>query len=257
MKIRSTFFTEGNISKFRKNSQGTEIREYVLENVKKWDVMSMDELWEMMYNSELIRSHEVMKNSRCPACGEANHWQADPFGRPWKVRCSHCMEDFPKNDFHKYYLSGLDGQHKFRYRLADKSFLYNEEAPDPDDAKHVFGVDDGKGYYEGDSRWLFIAYYIQAAIWAEQMVDGIKTLARAYVMTGEKRYARKCGIMIDRIADLFPEFDFYEQGFISEEEYAAVMWRTGASPYARYNIYSSHMMRYLNLSGQMRNSCYF
>ena len=61
------------------------------------------------------------------------------------VQCPHCHELFPKNDFEKFYRSGLDAHGVFDTTRADRSLLYNTEHPDPKDPLHAFGVDDGEG----------------------------------------------------------------------------------------------------------------
>lgn len=223
MKARSTFFRSEILERIRKNAQGSEIKNTILEDVKKWVNMSDDQLWKSVYGSELKRSHMVLSYGWCPSCGKTVSlygWITDPFNKPWKICCPNCGEAFPKNDFEKFYNSGLDENYVFSSRLADRSFLYNEDAPEPKDGKHMFGVDDGTGYKEGNERWMFIGTYL-LKVWEKHIFAGIVTLARAYVLTGKSVYARKCGILLDRVADLFPDFDFYEQGVMYEKEYSS------------------------------------
>jgi len=52
--------------------------------------------------------------------------------------------------------------------------------------------------------------------WKQVVLAGIESLADAYVMTGESVYARKAGILLDRVADLYPDFDFRTQGWMYE-----------------------------------------
>ncbi len=224
MKTRSTFFRDKMMNKIRNNANGTEFKKSVLESAEKWKQMSNDQLWRSMFGSELKRSHMVLSYGWCPICKETigrTEWICDPFNKPWKVTCPSCKEDFPKNDFEKFYNSGLDEHYVFRYELADRRLLYNEEAPCPDDEKHFLYVDDGTGYREGKERWAFIATYLLSGVWKKHIFPAIVTLGRAFVLTGEKEYARKCGILLDRVADLFPDFDFYEQGIMYEEEYTS------------------------------------
>lgn len=224
MKTRSTFFRNEMMKKIRNNADGTELKQSILESAEKWKQMSNDQLWESMFGSELKRSSMVLSYGWCPICKETvgrGTWICDPFSKPWKVFCPSCGEAFPKNDFEKFYKSGLDEHHIFKYELADRSLLYNEEAPDPNDERHYLYIDDGTGYKEGKERWAFIATYLLNGVWDKHIFPAIVTLGRAYVLTGEKEYARKCGILLDRVADLFPDFDFYEQGIMYEEEYTS------------------------------------
>jgi hypothetical protein len=54
--------------------------------------------------------------------------------------------------------------------------------------------------------------------WEQFLYAGIVGLARAFILTGEMPYARRCGVLLDRVADLWPDFDFFEQGVMYEEE---------------------------------------
>jgi hypothetical protein len=46
-------------------------------------------------------------------------------------------------------------------------------------------------------------------------------LANAYTVTGDRVYAHKAGMMLDRVADLYPTFDFKEEGVLYEKPAAA------------------------------------
>ena len=70
------------------------------------------------------------------------------------------------------------------------------------------GIDDGNGYSDGEHRWMFIATYLIYGQWKRHVYAGITHLADAYTITGDVAYARKAGILIDRLADLYPTFDF-------------------------------------------------
>lgn len=221
MKKRSTFFRKELTDKIRCNAEGTLLKESILESAEKWKQMSNDSLWKSMFGSELKRSSMVLSYGWCPICKETigrGTWICDPFDSPWKVYCPACGESFPKNDFEKFYNSGLDEHYVFKYELADRNLLYNEEASGPTDEKYLLYVDDGTGYKEGNERWAFIPTYLLNGIWKKHIFPAIVTLGRAYILTGDKEYARKCGILLDRVADLFPDFDFYEQGIMYEEE---------------------------------------
>ncbi len=99
-------------------------------------------------------------------------WIADALGQPWKMRCPHCRELFPKNDFLKFYRSGLNEQNVFDPKRADRFLLFNLEHPDPADPLHKFGVDDGEGYVEGGKRWRFIGAYLIYGQWKQAIVAG-------------------------------------------------------------------------------------
>jgi hypothetical protein len=104
----------------------------------------------------------------------------------------------------------------FDPKKADRSLLFNEEHPDPKDPLHMFGVDDGEGYVEGANRWHFISTYLIYGQWKQVILSGAKNLAAAYVMSGDEKYAHKSAILLDRIADLYPTFNFATQGLVYE-----------------------------------------
>jgi hypothetical protein len=54
--------------------------------------------------------------------------------------------------------------------------------------------------------------------WKEAVLGGIRSLAAAYVVTNDESYAHKAGVLLDRVADLYPTFDFLEQGFTYEKQ---------------------------------------
>ena len=127
--------------------------------------------------------------------------------RLWKLKCPVCGEVFPKNDFEAFHESGLGPGGTFDRARADASLLFNTEHPDPDDPLHKYGVDDGHGWVdEKGERWFFVPVYAHWRIWTELPVAAL-TLGQAYLYTGDVRYAHKGAVLLDRIADVYPEMD--------------------------------------------------
>ena len=189
-----------------------------------WLDMTDGALWDLMFGATIHRSWMVWSNGHCPACQQGvpmYNWRVDFHTHPWKLQCPHCQQMFPKNDFHHFYRSGLDEQGVFDPQRADRSLLFNTEHPDPNDALHRFGVDDGNGYVEGEQRWRFIGTYLIYGQWKQGIVAGVKHLAAAYLVTGDRAYAHKAAILLDRIADLYPTFDFKSQAAMYEGPAAA------------------------------------
>ena len=177
-------------------------------------------IWQLVPGQKLPRAIDVSMNvvdgtrvrPGCPVCRNkidvhGNYpYSPDILGKPWKLSCPSCKEVFPKNDFAKYYQSGIDERGVFDPEKADRSLLFNEEHPDPADALHKYGVDDGYGYFDEDgNRFLFIAYY-NWKLWGF-IRNALSALATAYVYTGEQQYAHKGLLLLDRIADVYPEYD--------------------------------------------------
>ncbi len=227
-KQASVFYPAGVIEKAKANAAkypwAAAIQKQTVEAAAPWLKFSDDELRNLMFGATITRSWMVWSNGYCPACKQSvpmYTWEVDALNRPWKVRCPHCKEIFPKNDFYAFYLSGLDEHGVFDPKRADRSLLFNVEHPDPNDPLRTFGVDDGEGYLEGENRWRFIGAYLIYGQWKQAIVDGISRLAAAYVVTGDPAYAHKAGILLDRVADLYPTFDFGQQGKVYEQQGAA------------------------------------
>jgi hypothetical protein len=227
-KARSAFFPEKTRLELRANaarsSWGEAVSRGVIEAAKPWLAMSDDALGDLMFGATLTRSWMVWSNGHCPSCGKPvsmYSWKVDALATPWKMECPHCRERFPKNDFLAFYRSGLDEHGVFDPRLADRGLLFNAEHPKSDDPLHFFGVDDGNGYVDGDKRWRFIGAYLVYGQWKQAVLGGIVRLAQAYVMTGEPGYAHKAVVLLDRVADLYPTFDFKTQAIMYEGPAAA------------------------------------
>ena len=223
VKTHSALFPAERLAAARRNSErlpwGREMRQRIVEVARPWREMPDERLWELMFGPTISRSWMVWSNGHCPACQASvpmYTWQIDALARPWKVRCPHCQRLFPTNDFEAFYRSGLDERGVFDPRRADRALLFNAEHPDPDDPLHRFGVDDGEGYVEGDRRWRFIGAYLIYGQWKQAVVGGILSLAAAYALTGEQIYAHKAAILLDRVADLYPDFDYQTQGYTYE-----------------------------------------
>ncbi|MEP0841153.1 MAG: heparinase II/III family protein, partial [Phycisphaerae bacterium] len=202
-----------------KHSWAAEARQRIVAAAEPWLKFADDQLWSLMFGHTITRSWMVWSNGHCPACARPvpmYNWVIDALNRPWKVQCPHCRELFPTNDFARFYRSGLDEHGVFDPKRADRSLLFNAAHPDPADPRHTFGVDDGEGYVAGPNRWRFIGAYLVYGQWKQAIVAGIENLAAAYVLTGERAYAHKAAVLLDRVADLYPTFDFAAQAVVYE-----------------------------------------
>ena len=192
-------------------------KQTAIKAADKYLKFSYDELWEMVFGPELERSWMVKSDGICPSCKKPvimYDWIIDPHTNPWKLKCPKCGELFPKNDFEAYYKSGLDIEGRFSYNLADDELLYNMESGDK---KDKFGVDDGTGYVQDGEVFRFIQTYLIYGQWKRTILDAIKTLSNAYMYTQDTEYAVRTLILLDRLADFFPEFDYYNQGWMYEK----------------------------------------
>lgn len=222
IKTGSIFYSKSLIENIRKNickySWAKEIRDNIVQQAEPWRKLSDDELWGTVFGNTLSRSLMVWSNGYCPFCRKnvsMYDWLFDPFNYPWKAKCPHCGDLFPKNDFYSYYLSGLDDNGIFSYTKADSSLLYNIDHPDNNDPLRMFGVDDGDGYIDPETGncWRFIAGYLIRGQWKKLILDGLIRLSDAYLVTGERIYSRKAGILLDRLADLLADHEFGMEGY--------------------------------------------
>ncbi|MGB7160606.1 MAG: heparinase II/III family protein [Tepidisphaeraceae bacterium] len=222
----SAFYPPALLQRVRANIErddwGRGIRRQAIELAEPWKNMSDEQVWKLMFGANLPRSWMVWSNGNCPACAKPvpmYDWRIDAINFPWKLRCPHveCAQLFPKNDFARFHESGLDAHGIFDPAKADRSLLFNAEHPDKSDPLHSFGVDDGNGYVNSDGqRWRFIPAYLVYGQWKQYVQRGIRCLATAYVVTGEPVYAHKAAILLDRVADVYPSFDFKTQGILYE-----------------------------------------
>ncbi len=224
MKSASVFYHGELVARLRANMAredwARQMAATVTESARPWLEMSDDALWSLMFGPAIPRSWMVWSNGHCPACAKPAtmyNWIMDGLNHPWKTRCPHCKELFPKNDFHAFYTSGLDARGVFDPKRADRTLLFNAAHPDPADPLRSFGVDDGDGYVEGENRWRFIGAYLIYGQWKQVVLGGVRALSHAYVVSGDPVYARKAAILLDRVADLYPTFDFATQGYNYEK----------------------------------------
>jgi len=185
---------------------------------KRYVELSDEELWSLLPGPRVYRAMGVNRTEGCPNCGTKAYeagglwpFKCDMWTRPWKVTCPSCGEVFPKNDFERFYQSGLGPDGLFDPERADRKLLFNTEHPKPNDPLHTYGVDDGTGWVdENGNRFWFIARYC-GYLWIEVTKD-VKAMAADYQRTGARELAHKVGVLLARMADLYPMMDFSTQG---------------------------------------------
>ena len=219
------FYNKEKIQNLRNNCEKYDwAREQKNSVVKKASVFankSDDDLWSMVPGQNTPRCIDVTldrlasgpKVLGCLKCGlDVLKYGNYPYNpefedKPWKLTCPSCKSVFPTNDFGKFYESALDERGQFDASKGDKKLLFNTAHPDPSDPLHKYGVDDGYGFIDKNGRaHRFIGYYVWKK-W-DYISDGLAALADAYLYTGDKMYARKAAIILDRIADVYPEMDW-------------------------------------------------
>lgn len=143
------------------------------------------------------------RNVRTPASGrpitEPHELDSD---RPWQVQCLRCETWFPKNDFAAYYESALDETGRFRIGQGDSRYL---KPMDGVEGEARQWIEDGTGVVYDGHKWFYAGRYAHT-LWRE-MPFMAKDMAILYTLTGDIEYARRAAIIIDRIADFYPEMD--------------------------------------------------
>lgn len=228
-KTRSTFYTPEKVANARQNVDrydwAKEMRDSAVQDAEHYLQYGVGRLWSMVTPQSLPRSFAVNLELGSPITGkEFNEkygyrgWKADPLKDPWKLTDPSSGYKFPTNDFASYYKSGLNEHGIFDPEKADKKYLVNELYPEKG---KYWGVDDGRGWVdEKGNRWTFVAYYNHWHVWHGGVVDGaVRAFRDAYLYTGELKYARAGTILLDRIADVYPEMNlepYQEQdGFLN------------------------------------------
>lgn len=254
-KIESTFYTKEKAAAARENIEKyTWAKELKDAAVKAADEFAGKEelLWNMVTAEGLPRSIQVGYQddpdaNTCRYCGVNltatnglyREWYIDPLNDPWKVRCRQCGHRFPTNDFESFYKLGLDEHGIFNRDLAKarndelmtkgkKGYLTNILCPEMGEG---WGVDDGFGYDTGRTYpngvkevHTYIACYALWGLWYNYANNpgiisaALKSLRDAYLYTGDMKYGRAGAILIDRIADVYPDFSLMQ--------YYGILWNS-------------------------------
>lgn len=195
-----TFYTPERIAIGKKNLATYGWAQKIFERMKKGDPITYfvgreygaaddviaqtdDFIWLMQPTTKIPRvlpNHDTL--ALCPIHGEAvrkyNAWTAwtiDPIRHPYKVRCRAGGELYPSND----YMSG------------DMT-----SGPYPDD---------GSGCKIGDKIFYFLMEYAHMAYTANT-IPCLRSLSQAWLLTGDRRYARAGCILLARLASEYPNF---------------------------------------------------
>ena len=155
----------------------------------------------------------------CLECGRSvlafgNYaYKMDYINDQWKLVCPSCGLRFPTNDFKSYYEGGLDENGFFRSELAkahndaliakgERGNLVNLLYPEKGES---WGVDAGTGYTaENGVTYRWIAYY-HHFLWRNHVKSFLTSMGNAYIVTGDVKYANRMIVMLDRVADVYPD----------------------------------------------------
>lgn len=231
-KTRSTYYTAERVANARRNVErygwARQQRDAAVKAAAPFIAHSDETLWDVVPPQSvsrslgvLIRYRQRIKGSPGPDGAEINKfgnypWLIDVEGDPWKLKSPVTGERYPSNDFASFYQAGLNEHGIFDPVLARErgaQYLINELYPERGVG---WGVDDGSGWTDPDGdTWTFVAYYHHWALWTAgggqtfhgYLMRALNSLRDSYLFTGEARYAHKGLVLLDRIADVWPDMD--------------------------------------------------
>ncbi len=175
------------VKKLRKRilETGDQIRYYIGPEYTAADAFvkqSDDFIWLLQPTTEIPRTYDMSFRTICPVCGQKvrkispwNCWRIDPITHPYQVQCRLCGRWFPSN----------------RY---DKGDLTSGPYPD-----------DGDGWEHDGKRYYFLREYAHMC-YGSIVIPTLRSLSQAYLLTGDKRYAHKCCVLIARLATQYPNY---------------------------------------------------
>ncbi len=183
--------------------------------IQPWLRLSLRELWELVPGPHLGRTIDVVmtrdpvarttRRKGCPACGADRGYEVHPDVSRYAAFCSACRERFPRNDFARYLSAARGRDGFFDPQIADRSLL----RPDPGitGASTAVAVDDGLGWRDGEGfTYRFVAFAIDK-LWGA-LIYGARDLAECWALTGDPDCARRAAVILDRVADCYPQMDW-------------------------------------------------
>lgn len=206
LKTARTLHTDAEIARLRANvahfPAAQALAGEVMKEARYWAAWSDQDLHDLVTTAEVPRAVELC-NAGCPVHGRKIYegingssypWIVDP-RQPFKVKCPIGGEVYPDNDYGAYYRSGF----KDRSRLQGKI------------------VDDGWGWVAPDGqRYWFVAHANHMVLQGPGLesrcvITGIRQLSRAYLLTGDRRFAHKAAVLLHRIAEVYPTMNYEQQ----------------------------------------------
>lgn len=220
-KQRQTIYTVDKIQNARDNivqfDWARKLKDEAVTAADAYVAKGNDYWWNLVTPQTLPRGYAVNEDLGSPVTGReidnfgTYPYTYDPLNNPWKITDPSSGFQFPTNDFASYYASGLDAQGLFdpvKAKATGSQYLVNTLYPEK--GEH-WGVDDGTGWVDDNGhKYTFIAYYNHWALWETThglIPRALNALRDAYLYTGDVKYARTGSILLDRIADVYPDMD--------------------------------------------------
>ena len=210
LKTKRMIASDADVATARANIEKYPEAKQVLEAIQKiadpWLEWSDDDLRTLMPSAQVPRAFDLNAKG-CPLHGDevfkkggAYPWILDP-RHPFQVTCPVGGETYPSNDFAAY----ANGDFKAKPAAGEYA-------------------DDGWGWLAPDGeRYWFVAYANQWTYY-RTVEPALLNLSRAYLLTGDKRYAHKAAVMLHRLAEVYPSMDYENQS-----RYGLMSKATGSS----------------------------
>ncbi|QYM78684.1 heparinase II/III-family protein [Horticoccus luteus] len=206
LKTARTLHSDAEIAQARANVKAfpsaRAIADKILADAAYWTTWTDDALRDLVTTADVTRAVDLCPDG-CPvhgrkifetSTGTSYPWIVDPH-HPFKVKCPIGGETYPDNDYGAYYHSGF----KDRSSLTGKI------------------VDDGWGWVAPDGKRYWFVAHANHMLWQRLELDGrsinsaILTLSRAYLLTGDRAYAHRAAVLLQRVAEVYPAMNYEQQ----------------------------------------------
>ena len=195
-KTARTLYTDEEIAQARANITrhpvAKALQDAVVKGAAAWLSWSDADLRTLITPASVPRAFDVGASIGCPKCGLKIHekfgtypWLVD-IRKPFKLTCPVDGGVYPDND-------------------------YVVEGPQKVPTKGTI-IDNGYGWLNpaNNERYWFVAHW-NHRVWHRHVGPGVLSLAHAYQLTGDKRFAHKAAVMLVRIAEVYPAMDHERQ----------------------------------------------
>jgi len=205
LKEHRTLLSETDIQRARRrcrdDANATGLRDRLVARCKPWMSRTDAQILDLIPPPDVPRAFNVSTRG-CPVHGKAVYrfgtypWKLR-LDEPYKIVCPVGDEKYPSNDFAAYVRSGF----------RDASLLRGKY------------VDNGWGWKAPDGERYWLVAYACHWHWRKFVIPGVLNLSRAYLLTGDPKFAGACAVMLDRIADFYPAMEYENQSRLG--------WETG------------------------------
>jgi hypothetical protein len=199
------YYTDQRLAHMRDNLEAhdwaQQTRDNIIAAADKWLQYDADRLRSLVvppYVPRAVTAHTTfapVDGDKLFAKGRYS-WIID-FDNPWKVKHPTTGAVYPDNDFAPFLASDM----------TDRSLLGEGEY-----------VDDGWGApVDGfDKPFWFVGVYAHWSV-VRLLLPAIENLSKAYLITGDERYAHACALLLWQLAEYYPDYNYESQSRYAKE----------------------------------------